>query len=174
MTNDLSLDKFYDKNILDYFIFKNNNVILKDDLEKIILEYFYKELIIPETKKLLEKKKNSLLIELSQNPNQDIKKTKEIEKELKDYEIKIQKFLNKNVQNIYYKFVEKFLLKNILKLTNIYEEYRIFEGYNEIISLLLFDIEDVDRYGDLSNEDKKQIKKIMKQVVRFLNKEFIF
>jgi len=65
-------------------------------------------------------------------------------------------FLNKNnlenfiknneklIENIYFDFLDKFISKNVFLLKKEFYEYKIFEGYEEIISLLIFEIKNED------------------------------
>lgn len=143
----------YDLDIINNISFVNNKLILAPFIEKILLEYYLKEIFNP----ILYNYEKNLL----RNKNND--------KNIIDE--KIKNFISKHSKNIYFDFFDKFITKNIINLTNEYTEYRIFEGKDEIISLLLFNIYNVTNDGTLEFNEKKKLKKTVKQMNDFLEKK---
>lgn len=143
----------YDLDIINNISFVNNKLILAPFIEKILLEYYLKEIFNP----ILYNYEKNLL----RNKNND--------KNIIDE--KIKNFISKHSKNIYFDFFDKFITKNIINLTNEYTEYRIFEGKDEIISLLLFNIYNVTNDGTLEFNEKKKLKKTVKQMNNFLEKK---
>lgn len=143
----------YDLDIINNISFVNNKLIFTPFIEKILLEYYLKEIFNP----ILYNYEKNLL----RNKNND--------KNIIDE--KIKNFISKHSKNIYFDFFDKFITKNIINLTNEYTEYRIFEGKDEIISLLWFNIYNVTNDGTLEFNEKKKLKKTVKQMNDFLEKK---
>ncbi len=142
----------YDVDIIKDIVFTKDKIILSSYIEEIILEYFLKELFNP----ILFKYENTF---------------KKMEKNILDQKVKI--FITNYTEKIYYDFFEKFIKVNIIKLTNEYSEYKIFEGKDEIITLLFFNIYNVSSNGELSKEDRNKLKKFVKSMNDFLEKKIV-
>lgn len=142
----------YDVDIIKDIIFTKDKIILSSYIEEIILEYYLKELFNP----ILFRYENSF---------------KNIDKLF--LEQRVKSFISNFTEKIYYDFFEKFIKVNIINFTNEYSEYKIFEGKDEIITLLFFNIYNVNSNGDLTKEDRKKLKKSVKSMNDFLEKKIV-
>ena len=145
-------DIIYDVDIIKDIIFTSDKIILSSYIEKIILEYYFKEIFNP----ILFKYENTF-----KNVNKI------------DLDNRVKRFILNYSEKIYYDFFEKFIKVNIINLTNEYNEYKIFEGKDEIITLLFFNIFNVNSNGELNKNDRLKLKKSVKSMNNFLEKKIV-
>lgn len=143
----------YDIDIIKNINFVNNKIVIAPFIEQIILEYYFKEIFNPI---LFNYEKNLLR---NKNSNRKV------------IDNKIKNLITNHSQNIFFDFFDKFIIKNILNLTKDFSEYRIFEGKEEIISVMFFNIFNVTNDGILDINEKKKLKKTIKQMNDFLEKK---
>jgi hypothetical protein len=147
----LKFNKYFsNKNLIDEISINNNEIKFSEQLQQLLYFYFINETIF-----IYCKNKNINFIDF-----------------IKINELKIM--------DSYYDFLDKFIIDNMFKLLNEYDEYKIFEGYEEIVSLFVFNIyqEELELKKDKNNKLtlskilNKKIKLTSNKINKFLNKKF--